>query len=429
MKQILLILTGGLFAFNCAAQAIDTADISAAIYFNEAREASSKQKLWDAELYGPMLFVDELSRTARANIPDSAGVLKQVGNIYKGVLPKDIMIANTAITWQGKKWALIKWPLPQNKSDRLNLVMHESFHRIQTALELPASSPTINYLSTLKGRIYFLLELQALRSALSKPVNKRKSDLINVLLFRKERRLLFPEMFKNEHLLEMNEGLAEYTGVMLGRPKDSIVTHLFKKIDAAASHKSLIRSAAYITGPIYGYLLSEKAFAWSRSINADDDLSQLIQKYYHINMPNTSVNVLLLKHPELYNSAAIIKTETAKEKDHQMLISKYVDDFTKKQVLIIELVNMNITFNPDNLFDLGELGTVYPTAGIKDVWGQLEVSDGMLMKDWKQIYLAVTPNELLNQKIIQTNSWKITLNDNWKIIKADSLHYKVIREN
>src|ERR1700712_1978861 len=100
-----------LFVFNCRAQTIDTARL-AAFYFNEAAIASKNQHVWNEELYGPMLFVDPPSRVTYANMPDSGGILKPEQGIYKGILPGDVIIANTSINWHGRVWSVIQWPLP-----------------------------------------------------------------------------------------------------------------------------------------------------------------------------------------------------------------------------------------------------------------------------------------------------------------------------
>src|SRR5699024_5697701 len=131
-------------------------------------------------------------------------------------------------------------------------------------LGFPERSPTADHLASLNGRIYFLLELQALKVALLKPVNERSEDLRNAIVFRNRRQELFPKTFGNEQILEMSEGLAEFTGVILGREKSTIVPHLIKEIDTAGNRKSLIRSFAYLTGPVYGYLLYEKDPHWTK---------------------------------------------------------------------------------------------------------------------------------------------------------------------
>lgn len=204
-------------------------------------------------------------------MPDNGGLLKPDGGIYTGQLPASVMIANTAIDWGGRKWSVMLWPLPGDNQYQLNLILHESFHRVQQQLGLPANSPTIGHLDKKDGRIWFFLELEALKRALTDNRRQRKTDLTSALLFRTKRALLYPETFKNEQALEMNEGLAEYTGVMLGRSRDSIVSHLQKVINDAGAKTSLIRFMAYITGPIYGYLLHAVNPAWTRSLKATDD--------------------------------------------------------------------------------------------------------------------------------------------------------------
>jgi len=111
---------------------------------------------------------------------------------------------------------------------------------------------------------------------------------------------LFPKTFANERMPEMNEGLAEYTGASLGR--SDLRPHLYAQIDTAANRKSLIRSFAYLTGPIYGLLLHEKARHWTQQIDSNADFPELISRYYQVkarNAPDESI----------YNGAVIRTTQ------------------------------------------------------------------------------------------------------------------------
>jgi hypothetical protein len=91
---------------------------------------------------------------------------------------------------------------------------------------------------------------------------------------------------------------------------------------------------------------------------------------------------------------------------------------------------MGISFNPSTMFDLGEYGTVYPTAEVKDTWGQLTVSaGGMLMKDWKVITLPASEGISNNGQVIEGKGWKLLLNEHWEMIKTDSLQYKLVNKN
>ncbi len=67
-------------------------------------------------LYGPMLFVQPESRAVVANEADASGLLQKQGDVYAGVLPKDVMIANTAVDWAGKRWTMVMWPLLWTRS-------------------------------------------------------------------------------------------------------------------------------------------------------------------------------------------------------------------------------------------------------------------------------------------------------------------------
>src|ERR1700761_5319543 len=101
MKNILLVM---LLLSGFAAQAqISNSDAAlASSYFKEAEAGAKTHRLWPVSLYGPTMFVDLDTRAAYANVQESAGVLKPVGDIYAGVLPADVMIANTTIVWSGR---------------------------------------------------------------------------------------------------------------------------------------------------------------------------------------------------------------------------------------------------------------------------------------------------------------------------------------
>lgn len=407
MKKLLILLC---FAMQAKAQTH-----LAAAYFNEAETAASKISLWKLPLYGPMLFVDPQTRQAYANQPDSSGLFKFESGIYTGFLPKEMMVANTAIHWGGRTWSVILWPLPADRNERVNLLLHESFHRIQEQIGFPAKSPTADHLSTMPGRIWFLLELKALKAALEKPVNQRSEDLANALAFRAKRQQLFPNTFGNEQSLEMNEGLAEYTGAILGR--NDLRQHLYQQIDTAGNRKSLIRSCAYLTGPVYGLLLQEKAKEWTQFLNAHDSFPELISRYYGVSATGTPDEIR-------YQGVAIRNTELQKETLRLQQVAAYTEKFTLKPVLSIDLVKMNVIFNPNTLFDLGALGTIYPTGEIRDIWGYLKVnSGGMLLKDWRRVTIPINQLPDLHARRFSGDGWTLELALGWQLLKTDDMHY------
>jgi hypothetical protein len=408
MKKLLICLL--FFAGTAGAQVP-----LAASYFKEAAAAARKQQLWKTPLYGPMLFVDQQSRLSYANMPDSAGILKPEGGIYTGLLPKDVMVANTAIHWGGRTWSVLLWPLPEDRNERLNLLLHESFHRIQEQIGFPGKSPTADHLSTMEGRVLFLLELQALKAALQKPIDRRQPDLANALAFRQKRKQLFPHTFANERILEMNEGLAEYTGASLGRSE--LRQHLYAQADTAGNRKTLIRSFAYLTGPVYGLLLQEKAKHWTRQIDSNADFPDLISRYYRVKASNAPAE-------PIYGGAAIRSSEQQKETIRLQAVAAYTETFTQRPVLRIALIKMSVIFNPNTLFDLGTYGTIYPTGEVKDNWGHLKVNKGgMLLKDWHIVSVPVSGRLDVAARHLAGDGWTLDLTDGWHLVQNDDLQY------
>ncbi len=70
---------------------------NAATIFNEIITATKNgDHLWNKNVYGPILLVDPKTREVFANQADTAGILKPNGNVFSGILPATINIANTA---------------------------------------------------------------------------------------------------------------------------------------------------------------------------------------------------------------------------------------------------------------------------------------------------------------------------------------------
>ena len=93
------------------------------------------------------------------------------------MLPDKINIANTSIYWNGRSWAMIMFPLPEGKHDRLNILSHELFHRSQPSLGFHMPNTDNNHLDQRDGRVYLRLELEALRKALTPGQNQMHATI------------------------------------------------------------------------------------------------------------------------------------------------------------------------------------------------------------------------------------------------------------
>ena len=387
------------------------------VYFQEISANTNHYKdLWNLDLYGPVLLVDPVSRKIFANYPDTAGILDLKGKIFTGLLPKSINIANTAIRWNGRSWAMIMLPLPENRQERLDLMSHELFHRSQQALGFHMSNTNNNHLDSRDGRIYLRLELEALRQALTAPANSEMSDhLANAIFFRKTRYSLFPGAVTSENLMELNEGLATYTGNMMSGRNDAENTSYFEqRLKEFQSWPTFVRSFAYLTTPIYGFILNRKDKTWNRQISDTTNLTSYFIRAYGLTVPVTLCPDCLNK----YGSEKIISEETRREEDKVKQIAEFKKIFVEQPHLDIRLEKMNISFDPRNIVPLEGYGTVYPTMRISDNWGILTVTEGALLgSGWDRVTLSEP--SIISADRVSGIGWILELNEGY-IVKKDN---------
>lgn len=260
----------------CAENQIDLA--LAGHYFGEASALCERDAggLWGVSLCGPMLFADPKDHTVVANEQLADGGLSAIAKTFTGTLPSIINVANSAVDWGGAEWTMLIWPLPKDARQRAILLMHESWHRIQSQIGLPATMPGNNHLDAMEGRLWLQLEWRALRAALAAKGAQRRRAIADALLFRAHRRSLFPKAKADERALEMNEGLAEYTGVKLASGSEA-AAEAIRKLEEGGRVESLVRSFAYASGPAYGVLLDEAGAKWRRNLSPEDDLGVLLR--------------------------------------------------------------------------------------------------------------------------------------------------------
>jgi len=432
MKSITYLLLCLLAAIPAFSQEKDPYLDSAAVYFNEIKEAAPRlQAIWGHPLEGPLLFVDPKTRLLYANLPDSALGLQGTGPVYTGTLPKANNIANTAMQLGSHRWAMVLLPLPAAKQDRLNLLAHELFHRIQPELGFLGRNPDNNHLDEKDGRIYLRLELAALKAALrSVTWQEAQTHLADAISFRKYRYQLYPGADTIENSLELNEGLAEYTGMIgSGRTKAQQLQHFESDMERFLANPTFVRSFAYQTIPVYGYLLQDKSAQWNRKLTIQTKLTDYFIKTFPITVPadlKGHVSAALKR----YNGDSIIAAETTRAEQKKALIARYKQIFIVQPHLEIAFIKMNVSFNPSNIQPLEDKGTVYPTIRVTDDWGILEAQQGALMSpDWNKITVSAPVNTAGQH--ISGEGWTLTLNEGWTIAK-DSLNqanYQVKKAN
>jgi hypothetical protein len=424
MKTILFILLvlffGGCNNLGKKVELSDADRKMAENAFNELNEVlkSEKGQFWNHSLESPLMLVNRETRTLIANENDVENSFIQHGNLFVDKLPETMNIANTAISWNGKRWTMVALPLPETKAERLNLLIHESFHNIQPAIGFDSLYEIQNvHFDRLEGRIYLKLELEALKKALisGEPLQHIK----NALLFRYYRYHLFPEAKEAENSLEINEGLAEYTGSLLsGRSDTDLKMYYINQIEWFYTLPTFVRSFAYFTLPVYGYFMQQSNKQWNLQLTKETNLSDFIADFFGVTFTGLNEETVLVAGKN-YGMGLIVENETIREAKKEEQLQKYKEVFLGDSLLVIALQKMEIGFNPSNIVPLDSLGTVYPTLRISDAWGILEVDScgALINPQWSKV--CVSYPQHISDTLISGLGWKLKLTSSWKLEKAD----------
>lgn len=238
---------------------------------------------------------------------------------------------------------------------------------------------------------YFCNCIEALKKAIQCVSSaESKKHLTDALTFRMYRYSLYPVADSSENLLELNEGMAEYTGIIIcNRNRDKAVQHFVQGIDDFISNPTFVRSFPYITTPVYGYLLYPARAGWNREISIKTNLTVYFIKAFNIAMPS-DLKTRVEEISDQYNGNVINAEETEREAKTKRLVTEYKSKFIGQTHFEIKLEKMNIAFDPGNIIPIENNGSVYINARITDNWGILTVNKGCLMSPgWDKISLSV----------------------------------------
>lgn len=376
-------------------------------------------QLWGISLAGPVMIVDPQTRAVFANQADAEGVLHPEGTLFVGTLPPNVPIANTAQKWAGVYWTQLMWPLPEEDDSRHVLMMHESWHRVQEQIGLPASNPSNGHLNTFDGRLWLQLEWRALERALRATDESGRAAVEDALLFRRERHRLAPEAAVQECALEAAEGLAEYTGVRLsGMSAKQQRTYLAERIDTLPAQLSTFnRSFAYLTGPAYGLLLDATGQPWRKGLTVQNDLGLRLQERMQMALSGVSAEELT-RRADQYGGAALRQSEMERETARRARHAAWHKQFLEDPVLVLPLDKIQMTFDPRNVEAAGEMGTYYPTITISDRWGKLTVTEGALVaSDFKTVIVTAPADRHVVP--LSGTGWNLELDASWTIVEGD----------
>ena len=401
------------------ARAIDAAE--AAAHFAEA-EAVGRQSasLWGAPLHGPMLFVDRGTRDVVANVADPAGTLVREGPVFRGTWPAELPVYNGSVDYGGRTWTILAWPPPSRRFERRRLMAHELFHRLQAERKWPAADAANAHLESEEARLWLRLEWRALQRALGEQGDERRAAIEDALLFRAERRRRFPAGAAEERALELNEGLAEYTGVRAAIPgaaRDGWVFQQLDAADAAAARSSVVRNFAYASGPAYGLLLDSVNADWRREVFATGDLGAQLAAASEIALPAEGAPEEARLRAARYDFAALAAQESAREAERQARLEAQRRRFVDGPVLALPVgETFSYSFDPNAVAAFGDDDSVLATAEIRDAWGLLRVTAGgvLLVREEGAVVRVVVPAPQ-SANGTSGDGWELELAEGWEL--------------
>lgn len=433
-----LIFTGYIIGVHCQTGTVhselsQTAMIdSAKIWFSNIKMNGMTLNMnpWPVDIYGKTMFVEPESRFLVANFQNKRHSFTEMDSLFVGRLDINHGIANTSKEIYGEMWTMvdINYLAGKSANEKNWIIAHESFHRIQNEIGLPAANPENAHLETKDGRIFLQLELRALQKALTSAGHRRIKAIEDALIFRNYRFEQFANAESEECRFEMHEGLAEYTGAKLsGYDKQKLGEVLAEKLKLAEQTKNFKWFFAYLTGPAYGLLLDEFYPQWIKNVSVQTNLAKLLQASAEIEIQGqllNSVNELI----EKYDGKSIIDKENSIYQTKLNTRKQYVEKFMDDTTLVIPLSGeMSISFDPMNAFELDEFGTIYPgKSHISDKWGVLETNEEFLLgRDWS--FLKLPKPIWINKQVIKGDSWQLQLNEQWNMELVNG-NYKIVKK-
>jgi hypothetical protein len=381
--------------------------------------------IWSASLCGPMALVEPESRLAVTNRPDPGGVFERRGHAYVGSWPPELDIANTALDWAGERWAVVMLPLPEDDFTRTRLLAHEQFHRIQPELGHRPDDAMAAHLDEEGARLWLRMELRAWARALEATGEEARAGAGDAFLFRSARHAAYPDAAVVERAMEGHEGLAEYTGVRFAL--DATGTEPMRAVDLIEGFEdrpTYVRALGYGTGPALGLLLDRYDDGWRRELGSDLDLAMRLRRA----LDEAAVTATGEAGDEAraraapYGFADVRAEERERAARFATLRAEYRARLVDGPVLIVDLPERRLMFNPNTVVSMGSAGSVYPGAILIGPWGRLTLEDGAALapEDRRSARVRAPEDPRPDpQGRILGPGWSLELEPGWSLVPAE----------
>ncbi len=234
------------------------------------------------------------------------------------------------------------------------------------------------------------------------------------------RHSLFPDSKEQEIAVELNEGLAESTGIeaALNTRKARIKATIneIKKIDSLSNY---VRTFAYATGPAYAVFLNIADPGWRRHVTPAFKFATAISKVDSIPMPSPNKTEAMAAI-DRHGGKKIIAQENKRAKKIAAQNKRYNKEFIKGSIISFPIIHSKRSFNVRHITHFKGHGNVYGILTDHDVWGVLKVQDGdaLLLPNKSKIVLPI--DHKMSGRNLSGDGWKATLNKDYKLAPDSS---------
>lgn len=395
--------------------------------------AAPSSMLWRVSLCGPVVVVDATTRVTISNQAPATGTFASEHGAFIGTLPDDVEIANTALEWAGSRWTMLRLPLPRADRDRMRLMVHEAFHRIQPSLGVAAANVVIPQLEERNARYWVRLELRALRDV-QRDTDRARARLAaaDALLFAAARHRQFPGTDTLEAMLELNEGLAEYTGIVVA--SRAYGENMYSATDRARRNlealPTFVRSYAYGMGPGLGLALDRFAPGWRERVSSIRSLSVELKHAIAWTQPRELVDSALAR-AAFYDTDSIAISEDRRAAERTKQLEAYRARLLDGPVVVFRQKGVGGAFNPNTIVPLEGVGLIYPQRTVTAEWGELTVDRGGMLVSTDRTTLRVTAEGIRIDAASGTASgdgWTLRLAAGWNVRSGGRTgDYEVVR--
>jgi len=387
-------------------------------FFEDVQAVCEREgkRLWGMSMCGPMVIADLRTQTIATSQPAP-----------EGPRPRGLGILNAPIEWGGVTWAAYMWDTLANAPPRVRkaILLHELFHGLlQRKLGLAASELLNEHLDALDGRYWLRLECRALARALRESGAPRTAAVRDALAFRQARQTFYPGSAEKERALEINEGVASYTGVAAAADAEAdAIAGALEALSGAETGESFVRTFAYFTGPAYGLLLDASSPGWRQRIRYTDDFAALLAGAFGV-QPAADAAASAAR----YGGTEIRAAEEQRERGRQERLAELRRQFVDGPVLVIRGGGGGM-FNSMGAVVIPDVGTVFfgPFRFNTDS-GTLEAEKGVLLESNGSVRRVAAPMRR-DDTTLAGDGWTFTVKPGW-VIREGSRRgdYEVVRQ-